>query len=112
MLFIIIFLVSCLLSAILPWWLVGIAAFLTAFFIGKNKRYSFWSAFLAVALNWLVYALIKAVPNQFLLLGRVAKMFYLPGSIALLLVTALIGGLFAGMFALSGHLVRKAFFAN
>jgi len=110
MLFLIILILSFVSSYFLPWWVVAIAAFLAAFFIGKRSGQSFWSGFAAVFVVWMVLALFKSIPNDHILANRVIYLFPLPKSwVSLLLVTALIGGLVGGMGALSGVLIKKAF---
>jgi len=108
MLFLIILLLSFACSYFLPWWMISIVAFLAAFFIGKAPGRSFLSGFAAIFIFWTILALIKSLPNDNILAGRVAALFQLPGWILLLLVTALIGGLVGGMSAMSGVLVKKA----
>jgi hypothetical protein len=110
MLFLIILILSFISSYFLPWWMVAIAAFLAAFFIGKRSGQSFWSGFAAVFVVWTVLALLKSIPNDQILASRVVQLFPLPHHwIWLLLVTALIGGLVGGMGALSGVLMKNAF---
>jgi hypothetical protein len=109
MLFLIILILSFASGYFLPWWVVAIAAFLSALLIGKTSGQSFWSGFSAVFIVWTVLALFKSIPNDHILAKRVATMFTLPNWILLLFVTALIGGLVGGMAAWSGVLLKKAF---
>ena len=110
MLFLIILILSFASGYFLPWWVVAIAAFLAAFFVGKTSAQSFWSGFAAVFIVWTVLALFKSIPNDNILAGRVVQLFPLPNNwIWLLILTALIGGLVGGMAALSGVLLKRAF---
>ncbi|HTD98962.1 MAG TPA: hypothetical protein VK668_06725 [Mucilaginibacter sp.] len=109
MLFIIILILSFISGLFLPWWVVAIVAFLAAVFLGKTNTRSFWSGFGGVAVAWIILALFKSIPNDNLLVKKVAQLFQLPHWILVLLITALIGGLAGGMSALSGILVKKAF---
>jgi hypothetical protein len=110
MLFLIILILSFASGYFLPWWVVAIAAFLAAFFIGKTPAQSFWSGFSAVFIVWTVLALFKSIPNDHILASRVVQLFPLPHNwIWLLLITALIGGIVGGMSALSGVLLKRAF---
>ncbi|ASU33493.1 hypothetical protein [Mucilaginibacter xinganensis] len=93
----------------LPWWVIAIASFLPALFIGKTAAKSFWSGFAAVFIVWTILALFKTIPNDNILAKHVATLFQLPNWILLLLITALIGGIVGGMSALSGVLLKKAF---
>jgi len=109
MLFLIILILSFATSYLLPWWTVAIAAFLSALLVGKTSGRSFWSGFGAVSMVWIVLALLKSIPNENILAGRVVQLFPLPNNwLWLPLVTGVIGGLVGGMGALSGVLLRKA----
>jgi len=108
MLFLVILILSFISSLFLPWWIVVIIAFLAAFFLGKTTGQSFIAGFGGVFIVWAALALLKSVPNNNLLAKRVAAMLHLPHWIFLLFITALIGGLVAGMAALSGILLKKA----
>jgi len=109
MLFLIILILSFAGGYFLPWWIVAIAAFGAAFFIGKTSAQSFWSGFAAVFIGWTVLALFKSIPNDHILASRVVLLFPLPHNwIWLLAITAIIGGLVGGMAALSGVLLKKA----
>jgi hypothetical protein len=113
MLFLIILILSFASGYFLPWWVVAIAAFLAAFFIGKTPRGSFWSGFAAVFIGWTVLALFKSIPNDHILASRVVQLFPLPNNwLYLLAITALIGGLVGGMASLSGVYLKKAFQKN
>jgi hypothetical protein len=109
MLFFFILIIAFAGSFFLPWWVAAIIAFVAAFFIGKTSGSAFWSGFFALALVWLVVALLKTVPNDHILAARVAILFTLPGWGYLLAITCLIGGLVGGMSSLSGLLVKKVF---
>jgi hypothetical protein len=109
MLFLIILILSLVSGFFLPWWVMAIAAFLTAFFIGKTSGQSFWSGFTAVFISWTALALFKTIPNDNILVKRVAVLFQLPNWILVLIITALVGGLVGGFAALSGTLLKRAF---
>ncbi|MDP9076216.1 MAG: hypothetical protein M3O71_02235 [Bacteroidota bacterium] len=109
MLFFIILILSFASGYFLPWWVVAIAAFLPALFIGKTPARSFWSGFAGVFIVWTILALFKTVPNDNMLAKRMAGLFHLPNWVLLLIITALIGGIVGGMSALSGVLLKKAF---
>jgi len=92
----------------LPWYvLVGVAALAGAFF-GLRAGGSFLAGFLAGCLLWGGYAWYLDSRNGGLLSERMGILFgELPGG-ALLAVTALLGGLLAGLGALTGSLGRAA----
>lgn len=108
MLFFIILILTFAGGYFLPWWVVAIAAFLPALFIGKTPAKSFFAGFSAVFIVWAAMAFFKTVPNDNMLAKRVATLMQLPNWILLLIVTALVGGLVGGMSALSGVLVKRA----
>lgn len=110
MLFLIILILSFISSYFLPWWVAALIAFLAALFIGKTSGRSFWSGFGAIFILWVILALLKSIPNDNILAGRVIQLFPLPHNwILLLIITALIGGLVGGLAALSGILTKKVF---
>jgi len=110
MLFFIILILSLVASFVLPWWMVAIISFVAALIIGKSSAHAFWSAFVAIFIVWVVMAMFKSIPNDHILATRMAHVFPLGGSwIILTIITGFIGGLVAGMSALSGQLIKQAF---
>ena len=109
MLFLIILILSFASGFFLPWWVVAIAAFLAAFFVGKTPGQAFISGFSAVFIVWIVLALFKSIPNDHILAKRIADLFHLPSWGFILVISGIVGGLVAGFAALSGLLVKKAF---
>ncbi len=110
MLFLIILILTFICSYFWPWWVMAIIAFIAAFICNKKPGLSFFMGFAAVFVAWAIVALLKSLPNDNVLAERVAKLMQLPNWPLLLLVTAFIGGLVGGVAALSGALVKKAFF--
>lgn len=110
MLFLIILVLSFAGSFFLPWWMVALIAFAAALIIGGKPGKGFLSGFGAIFIAWTALALMKSVPNENILAGRVVQLFPLPNNwIWVLLVTAVIGGIVGGMSALSGALLKRAF---
>jgi hypothetical protein len=109
MLFLIILILSFASGFFLPWWVVAIAAFLAAIFVGKTAGQAFVSGFGAVFIVWVVLALFKSIPNDHILAKKIAVLFQLPSWWLILIITGLVGGLVGGFAALSGLLVKKAF---
>ena len=110
------FIASLLLTALLsfagalflPWWIIAVAAFLVALVIPLKSGYSFIAGFLALFLLWGLQAFFIDITNHHILAIRVARLLPLGGSyIALILLSAFIGGLVGGMAALTGSLARK-----
>ena len=109
------FLISVLLIAILsfalglylPWWTLAVVAFVVAALIHQHAGKSFLSGFIAVFLLWGILALTIDQKNQHVLSQKISTIFPLGGSsFVLVLVTALIGGLVAGLAAMSGSYLR------
>ncbi len=110
MLFLIILVLSFAGSFFLPWWMVAVIAFIVALIYGGKPGKSFLSGFSAIFVAWTILALMKSIPNDNILAGRVVQLFPLPNNwIWVLVVTAVIGGVVGGMSALSGSLLRRTF---
>ncbi len=91
-----------------PWWIIAVAAFIVAALIPQQKRFlSFVCAFLALFFLWGGQAVLADTKNAHVLSAKVAQILPLGGSyIAVLLVTAMTGGLVAGLAALTGSFLR------
>lgn len=111
MVFIVVLVLGFLLQLVLPWWVVIVISFGTAGLIGKTAKISFWQPFIAILLLWAGVALYKSIPNHHLLSERVAQLFGLKYWIAILIVTAFLGGLVAGISGYCGHHFRRAIIA-
>ena len=91
----------------LPWWSIAIVAFLVALFLPQPSFRGFLSGFLGIFLLWGILAFWIDVENQQILSRKMALVFRLGGSSALLiLVTAFVGGLVGGFAALTGTSLR------
>ena len=99
-------------SLFMPWWSVMLAAFLAAVFFSVKGASGFVIPFLAIFSYWLVYAFLLSNANDFTLAKKIAVLFPLGGNVyVLMLVTAAIGGLAAGVAGVFGKqcidLVKK-----
>lgn len=95
-------------SLFLPWWIIAITAFIVALVIPLRPGFSFLAGFLALFLLWGLQAFFIDAGNHHILSEKVARLLPLGGSFAaLILVSAFIGGIVAGMAALTGSLTRK-----
>lgn len=112
MVFFVILIASFLLQLCLPWWVVIVLAFATCGLIGKTAKISFWQSFFAILVLWAGMALYKSIPNHHLLAGRVAQMTGVNVWYAVLLITAVLGGLTAAVSGLCGYYFRKAVIAS
>jgi len=108
MVFIVVFIASFLLQLVLPWWIIVIISFATCGLIGKTAKLSLWSPFFAIALLWIGMALFKSIPNQHLLVSKVAQMFGVQAWWLILALTAILGGFTAAISGYCGYQFRKA----
>lgn len=104
-------LLACLvLQFFMPWWIIGPVAFLFAAFRARSSSHAFSSGFKAVALLWTIMSLVKSLPNDNVLANRIGQMFMLPdwrfNWILVVMISALAGGLVAGLSAFSGYFWR------
>ncbi len=96
------------LFTVLPWWSFAVTSFIIAAAIHQKAGKAFLAAFIAVFLLWAILVFIIDNANQHLLSVKVATILPLGGSsFALILLTAFIGGLVAGLSALTGSYLRK-----
>lgn len=110
------FIVSILLTALLsfalclflPWWFIAIAAFIVAVCIPQKGGRAFLSGFLALFLLWGIMSFMLSNANDHLLAHKVSLLILKADNpYILILVTGLIGGLVAGLAALSGSFLRR-----
>lgn len=92
----------------LPWWSLAVASFLVALLIHQKAGKAFCSGFLGAFLLWAILALWIDIKNEGILSKKIASILPLAGSSFLLIVfTAAIGGLVAGIAAMSGSYLRS-----
>ncbi len=93
----------------LPWWSIAIIAFAVALFIPQSIGQSFLAGFLGIFLLWSILAFWIDSKNESILSQKIAQLFSLgSASIALILVTSLIGAIVGGFAAVSGSSLRPA----
>ena len=99
------------LSGNLGWfeWDFAIIAFLVAYLLNANGWSSFLSGFVAIAVLWYVVASMTNNANDGLLAERIATVISMPSGSALLIISALVGGLVGGFSALTGSLAHLMF---
>jgi uncharacterized membrane protein len=92
----------------LPFWSAGLVAFLVAVFIYQKPGLAYLAGFLGILLFWGLLAWWIDAQNNSILSQRMATLFPLGGSSALLiLITAIVGAIIGGLSALSGNFLRK-----
>jgi len=99
---------AVLLQLILPWWSAPLAAFMVAVSFQQGAFRAFLNGFLAIFLVWSLTAAGISIYNDGVLAERLAALFSLPSGWMVVPLTGLIGGLPAGMAALTGNMIRKA----
>ena len=94
----------------LPWWSLAMVAFIVGFGVARSSGgVAFGIGFGGAALSWLLPALWLNTQNHSLLAGRMAQLLPLGGSVAALVVVAvLVAGLTGGLAALAGAWLRLA----
>ena len=91
----------------LPWWSIAVCAFIVSVLIFQPPFKAFLAGFAGVFLLWLIFSWSIDASNDHILSQRIAQIFPLGGiSFLLILVTSLVGGLVAGLAALSGSYLR------
>lgn len=94
----------------LPWWTIVIAGMLTGFFIPQHWGLSFLSAFTGLFLLWGSMALFISVSNDHILAKRIAMLVVKNDSpYLIILMTALIGGVTAGVSASTARSLLNLF---
>jgi hypothetical protein len=110
--FIVALLLTALLSFIaslwLDFWVIAIVAFIVGIMVQQKAWKAFLAGFTAIFLLWASLAKWMDAENGSILSQKIASVLPLGGSsILLILITGFIGGLVAGLAALSGSYVRK-----
>lgn len=80
-----------------PWFLLALAALVSGFFWRVSHRAGFWYAFLAGLFLWGGYLTYVQFTNDGLLADRMAALFQLPNGWWMVAITALWGGITAGL---------------
>jgi hypothetical protein len=99
-----ILLLALVLELMLPWWTIAIAAFIGGAVF--NSKSNFGAGFLAIALLWIVHALIIDTSAAAPLAERVAGIFKLSKPL-LFVVTGVIGGLVGGFASMAGSALQR-----
>ena len=92
----------------LPWWGMAITSLLVAVLIHQKAGKAFLAGLLGVFLLWAGLAWWIDMKNNGVLSTKIASILPLGGNtLVLIAVTGLIGGLVAGLAALSGSFLRS-----
>ncbi|MBL0883675.1 MAG: hypothetical protein IBJ16_10085 [Chitinophagaceae bacterium] len=92
----------------LPWWSFTITSLIVAIAIHQKAGKAFLSGFTGLFLLWFILAFLKDSANNHVLSTKVAQILPLGGSyLVLIVLTGMIGGLVAGLAALTGSYLRQ-----
>jgi hypothetical protein len=89
------------------WWWPAVPGLVAGFWKPARPAQGFFLAALGGALAWAAVALWFDARNDGLLSARIASLFLLPGSAGLILATAMVGGITAGLGSLFGARFRR-----
>lgn len=93
----------------LPWWGIAITSLLVAVLVHQKAGKAFLAGLLGVFLLWAGLAWWIDMKNNGVLSKKIAVVLPLGGNaILLILLTGIIGGLVAGMAAMSGSFLRAS----
>lgn len=91
----------------LPWWGIAIAAFIVALLVYQKASGAFLSSFLGLLLLWCGLAFWIDSGNESILSARIAELLGIGNNpFLLILITGAVGGLVAGLAAMSGSYLR------
>lgn len=92
----------------LPWWSIALSSFLVVALIPQSPGRAFLCGFLSIALLWGILSFLKSSQNEHLLAHKVSLIILKTDSPAfLVLATALLGGIVAGLAALTASFIAK-----
>ncbi|TXF89368.1 hypothetical protein FUA23_10390 [Neolewinella aurantiaca] len=91
----------------LAWWAHGLAALILALLFPVWKRSGFWLAFIAGVMVWGIYTSFLHLDSEGRLTDRLAVTFGVGNGWGLVLITALWGGITAGLGGWFGTSLRK-----
>ncbi len=93
----------------LPWWGIAITSLLVALLVHQKAGKAFLAGMLGVFILWAGMAWWIDMKNNGVLSKKVASVLPLGGNaILLIILTGIVGGLVAGMAAMSGSFLRAS----
>lgn len=91
-----------------PWWMFAVGAFIAGIAIKQRAYAAFFAGFLAVFVLWAFLTWQMDTANNGLFSAKMATILKLNGSsMLLILISAFIGGITAGLAAATGSFLRK-----
>jgi hypothetical protein len=92
----------------LPWWSIAIVSFIVTLCIRQSIGIGFLSGFLGVFLLWTILSFWIDLNNDHILSSKIARIFPLGGSSALLIiVTAFTGAIVGGFAGMAGSSIHR-----
>ena len=110
--FLIIGVLTVLLSQYAPWWICGVIAFGVSLLLRLKPGAAFLAGFLGVTCAWGISVEIIDVHNGEVLSSRVGELFMGMSSLAILIVTAVLGGLVGGFGGMTGGHLNTILFKS
>ncbi|WP_158563350.1 hypothetical protein [Chitinophaga silvatica] len=105
--FLLILILAYVAGMVLPWWSITLVAFLVTLLMPLSPGKAFFSAFMSIFLLWLILAFYMDVRNDHILANRMSEMILKVKSAPLIgVVSALLGGLLAGLASLTAAYLR------
>ena len=102
------FVLAFIFSFFIPWWSVMLAAFLAALLFSLKGISVFFMPFLSIFIFWMGYTFLLSSDNDFTLAKKIAVLLPLGGNpYVLILVTAAIGGIAAGIAGVFGQQCKE-----
>jgi len=99
-------LMAAVLQVYFPWWIMPLAAAVLSFGFGMKPLAAFGLSFLLAALLWGGYAGYINSLNEGLMASQMGQLFGGLDGAVMVIVTALFGGIFAGIAGLAGSYCR------
>lgn len=92
-----------------PWWSAAVVAGVAGLLSRIRTGEAFVAGFIAVAVMWLAFFLVKDIRSHHLLSQKMAELFHLPSFLFYILITFALGGLTGGIPCWAGAQLRKLF---
>lgn len=105
--FLIIGILSYISGIFYPWWSLAVVTFIVTLIVPQKPFISFLTAFLAIFVFWFSMAFFIDLSNDHIMGDRIAMLFIqAPSSIVMAVISGFIGGLVAGLAAISASFLR------
>lgn len=92
---------------LLPWWIIMVIAFISAFIMNQKPIIILFFGLLAGFLLWGGVAFYLDIENHHLLSGRIGDLLGGLNSNVLIIITGILGGIIAGLSSFAGGSLRR-----